>query len=50
MSIEYVSGAREYGEYRSRGWYVVSDETGESIGPFQSHLDAEFEAGRPDDE
>ena len=44
MSIEWVSGLPEYEEYRSRGWYVVNDKTGESAGPFQSRRGAEHEA------
>lgn len=50
MIIEFVSGTPEYDEYRSRGWYVVDRETDESIGPFGSRRDAEYAAGRVEDE
>ena len=50
LRIEFVDGLPEYDEHRSRGWYVVNSETGESDGPHHSRLDAEFAAGRPEDE
>lgn len=50
MKIEYVPATPEYEEYRSWGWYAVDRETGESHGPFSSKLEAEYAAGRPEEE